>query len=452
MKLEKKLTIIAISLLVLIIIAASFIGIYKLKGYAVKNIIPKYLLSMEFGNTRNITMSVDDSSETKTYDSEGNEVTKEDGVEYKEEDGYKTVETKINPDDSLTAKNYKIAKSIITNRLNSLGTEQYVIRQNANNGEIKIQLPENDNTDDIVSSLSKQGKFELSDSDTKQVLMDNSDVKSVKVVYGQTDATNTTVYLQIKFNDAGAKKLEEISKTYVETTTQVTNENGETEDKTETKKVSIAFDGETYRTTYFGETMTDGTLNVAVGEGSNSETLKTYIKTANQLSILLDNDIMPLTYTQTQMTLSSEITQNTVNILIYIGIAMFIILFIINIVKFKLNGLISSLLQIGFIALLLLTLRYTNVIISLEGMCGILISVILNFIFNFAILKDIENSNKTILKILFNLIPLYIIAAVFAFEKTVNIASIGMILFWGIVIMFIYNLLITKTVFKMLKK
>lgn len=453
MKIEKKLTIIAIILLTLVIIAASFIGIYKYKGYSIKNVVPKYLLSMNFENTRNLKMTVDDSVVSKTvYDSQGNEVTQEEGVEYSEEDGYKTVENKANSEEQLTEKNYKMAKSIIIKRLNASGIEQYVIRQNSKNGEINVQIPENDNTDDIISLLSGQGKFELSDSDTKEVLMNNSDIKDVKVVYGQIDATNTTVYLQIQFNKIGSKKLEDISKKYIETTTQVTNENGETEDKTETKKVSIAFDGETYRTTYFGETMTEGTLNVAVGAGKDSKELEKYIKTANQISILLNNGLMPLKYAQTQSTLSQEIGQNYIDILIYIGIAILVILFIINVFKFKLNGLISSLLQIGFVALLLLTIRYTNVVISLEGMIGILIIVLLNFIFNYLILKDIDNSNKTILKLLTNLVPLYIIAAIFTFEKTINIASLGMILFWGIAIIFIYNLLITKTILKLLKK
>ena len=101
-------TIITIILLVAIITIASIFGVYKLKDYKVRSIIPEYLLGMEFAESRVIDLAVDTTVETTIYDKDGNEITnKEDGIEYTEENGYTTVENKANSDEVLTNENYK---------------------------------------------------------------------------------------------------------------------------------------------------------------------------------------------------------------------------------------------------------------------------------------------------------------------------------------------------------
>ncbi len=112
MKAHKIITIITIILAIIIISIASFEGVYKLKEYKVVNVVPDYLLSMEFKNSRVANFIVSDEvSETKIYDKDGNEVTEEqEGIEYTEENGYKTVETKVNSEESLNVSNYKLSK------------------------------------------------------------------------------------------------------------------------------------------------------------------------------------------------------------------------------------------------------------------------------------------------------------------------------------------------------
>ena len=135
MKAHKIITIVTIILAVIIISVASFGGIYKLKEYKVVNIVPEYLLGMEFKNSRVANFSVSNEiSETKIYDKDGNEITeKQEGVEYTEENGYKTVETKVNSDEVLNVSNYKLAKKIFEKRLKSNKTEQYIIRLDETN-------------------------------------------------------------------------------------------------------------------------------------------------------------------------------------------------------------------------------------------------------------------------------------------------------------------------------
>ena len=99
-KYKKTLTVIII-LVVAVIMFAAFFGINIKNGNGEKvNLIPDFKLGMEFGNSRVITATVNEETTKTIYDAEGNVVEPEDGVEYTEEEGYSTVETKIN-DDSI---------------------------------------------------------------------------------------------------------------------------------------------------------------------------------------------------------------------------------------------------------------------------------------------------------------------------------------------------------------
>lgn len=415
MKSEKIITIITVVLLVIIITLASFLGVYKKREYKVSNVVPDYILGMEFTNSRIVDFKVSDEN--------SNEVLNED--------------------------NYKLSKKILKNRLNALGAEQYNIKQDNIAGNMQIEIPENDNTDTIISNLTQKGVFELKDNETSEVLLSNSYIENNKVVYGQTE-TGNTVYLQIKFNQEGKKKLQEISQKYVSTTTQVANEEGELEDTTETKEVAIVFDGETYRTTYFGDTITDGTLNVAIGTASDSATIKQYVESANQMATILNSGVLPITYDVSGYVVSSMISKTDYNVFVYISIAILLIMVIYSIIKLKSKGILVSILEIGYISLLLLALRYTNIKITLEGVIGIVISMILSYMY---IYSSFKNSNKnfikdTTAKFALKLIPIYIIAIVFTFNSIANISSLGMTLVWGIITMYLYNLILTQITVK----
>ena len=123
------------------------------------------------------------------------------------------------------------------------------------------------------------------------------------------------------------------------------------------------------------------------------------------------------------------------------------------IIKFKLKGILASVLQIGYVALLLLTLRYTNVVISLEGIVGILVGTILNYMFIYFAFKNEKESylKNTVAKFAVRLIPIYIIAIVFTFNTLTNIASLGMTLVWGLIILYVYNLIFTQVIIKEIK-
>ena len=103
---------------------------------------------------------------------------------------------------------------------------EFNLKIDESTGDILLEIAENDNTDSIVSNIGTVGKFEIIDSETKEVLMDNNDIKLANVMYGSSNSSTTssssgtTVYLNIEFTKEGAKKLEDISSKYVKTSTK----------------------------------------------------------------------------------------------------------------------------------------------------------------------------------------------------------------------------------------
>lgn len=454
MKTQKAITITTVILLIAIISLASFVGIYIKDEYKVSNIVPDYILGMEFTDSRVISLEVDKSAETIIYDNEGNEITaKEEGIEYTEENGYTTVENKTNPDEILTIDNYKKTKSILKNRLKALGIDQYRITLDETTGNMQIRIPENEDTDTAIYNLLQSGTFELKDSETEEVLIYTNAIKSADVVYSQGE-TETSVYLQIKLNKEGKQKLEEISKLYVETTSQTTNQEGETEETTETKNVGLYLSGELVTETYFGDTITDGTLNIAVGKGSDSATIEQYAQIANESAAILNSGTLPITYTEMDYSEVANITKQQKDIALYGALGLLALLIVIFIIRLKTKGILASLLQIGYIALLLLVLRYTNVKITIEGVCGIVLGSIINFVYIYKSLKNAELNfiKEVTVKFSLKLIPVYIIAIILSFNSIANVYSLGMTLVWASLVMYLYNLTLTQVILKNIKK
>jgi len=456
-KLYKTIKIITIILLTVIIFIASFFGIYKIKDYKVINVVPNYTLGMEFVENRVIDLTVDSTTDKIIYDSEGNEIIEEPGVEYTEENGYKIVETKVNSEDVLKIENYKETKKILKNRLKGLGIDQYKITLDETNGNLKIKVANNDDTDNLIYNLLEPGTFEIKDSETEEVLIDASKFKKADVVYSYPQnegQTETIIFLQIKFNEEGTKKLEELSKIYIEKITETINENGEKEQVDESKKVGIY-----YNEVSMGEIPLDGMvldkmLYIGIGSAKDSETLQQQANEAEEIVAILNSGRLPITYTETNHVEAATITQQQIKIGIYVALAIVALMIIIFVVILKAKGIFASILQIGFISLLLFVLRYTNVKITIEGIGGIVLGAIINCAYLIKAFKNIDLHfiKDTTAKIALKLIPVYVIAIVLSFSKIANIYSIGMTLVWSIIIMYLYNLIITKILIDTIKE
>lgn len=448
----KTIKIITIILLIVLISMIGFFGIYKQNKNQMSNIVKDYTYAMDINGARTLKL---------TLNSE-------------------------NGDDVKTAENYETAKTIIEKRLKKLDVQEYKIGVNEETGEITVQIPENTQTDEIVSNLTTVGKFEIIDSQTNDVLLDNSSIKSSKVLYNTT-SSGTSVYLEIAFDKNGKNKLEEISKTYVKsennttknTTSEDTNSIEENENNTEEtnttsenststeKKITMKIDDDEIMSTSFDEAITTGKIQLSVGQAStDSSTVQGYVNQAQNVANVLDSGKLPVKYDveKNQYVLSNISKQD----LIYVAIAMAVVAImgiIVLIAKYKTNGLLAGISYIGLSALYLIAIRYTNVTISIDSIFAIGIILILNYIFTNMLLSNIRKMNdskvenavgksisETYKKFFMRIIPICVVVITFCFANWIPMNSFGMTAFWGIVIIAIYNVIITNGLLRIKNK
>ena len=500
---SKKLQIIVCTLIVVLIAMIAIFGIYTQYQNRMVNKVKGYSYGMDLKGERSIILTPSAGTDDVIKDSEGNEVTDADNLTDEElaEKGYTKESVAVNSEEKLTAENYQKSKEVIEKRLKQLDVEQYNINVNEQTGEITINIPEDSRTDDIINEIIPVGKFEIVDSETKEVLMTNSDVKEAKVMYGQSSVTQnaTNVYLDIQFNKDGKKKFEDVTNAYktieeqndtsdqnstdnataaenstTENTTSVegeTAENNTTENTTndttaetdentteETQKqVTIMLDGEEMLTTSFDDVVKTGEMSLVVGSAATEEDqIQDYATNALNMATIISNGEMPVEYEGVSQYILSDITREALHIIEIIIVVAIVLGLLILVIRYKTNGFLASIGYVGLAAIFALIIRYTNVIVALEGIFAIAIILIINYIFQNKLLLKIkklkeENEDEVVKKAMkdtfkdffIKIIPICIMAITFSFIKWIPISSFGMIMFWGLLLIAVYNPIIT---------
>ena len=514
MKAQKKLNIVLIVLVIILVSIISFVGVYRLDKNQMVNIIPNYKLGTNISGYRKITLELqgnleNSNSETVTLGEEQVDNSVDNETDENEVVANETEENTNNTEDQNNSENYRKSAEVFKSRLKSLKVEDYNITLDESTGKIEITLPENDQTDIILSDLVNVGKFEVTDTNTGEVLLTNKDVRSVNVeVYSQYGYT--VPYMNINFNLAGSSKLKDISIEYNEnavvekntianeTTNEVSNEtanettegttneisnettgenanettddsvnevsegdtSSEETDNTVAKTVDIKVDGTTILSTGFSEIIDNGCLQLTMQAATDEDALKESLYGSYNVAAIIENDPLPEEYEITEnIYVQAAIGLNNIYAIIYVLIAVAVILSIFMIIKFKMKGLLMSILSIGYVAVLLLAIRYTNVILSLDGILAVGVAYVVNYCFNYMLLTNIKNKDirrdekiekykKCMKRYVFVLIPLAILALICCFVNWDTIYSFGMVMFWGILISMLYNLTITNLVIR----
>ena len=389
--------------------------------------------------------------------------------------GYREVSFEISSDESEEAKtteNFEKAKSIIETRLSKYNVEAYNIGLDKKTGKIHLLLQENAETDSIVSNLKETGTFEMKDTESSTVLIDRSKVQEAKAMYN-TANEGTTVYLRIQLNKEGTEILKDLtSNEYAkieETTTDENavseetenseNENDEstkTEDNTseenKQKTITLAISGSDVTSTSFEKPIEDGAIDLVFASNSkDSKDIQEYLKSASTIATTLNNGPLPVKYTTTKnQYISTDIKLDSVY-KVLIGISfVFVTILVFLVVKYKEKGLLATISFVGFVALYLLLLRYTNVVISLESIVGIILICAINYWFNYETLKIDGKNNKEYndkyIELLIKMVPVFVISIMFSFVKWSMINTIGMVMIWGIALILLYNRFITKKI------
>lgn len=484
MKAIRNLKVILVVLIVILISVISFGGIYYVNKGEMKNRLPDYVLGSSIKGYRHITLvaseSTNEDENNTNLTSNTTENTTESATENETSNTTEnatennTTENAVNTTNTTsenvnTASNYRKSANIIKRRLKDLNIDNYNVTCDESTGRIVVDLPEDDKTDIILSDLTEVGKFTIEDSETGEVLLDNGDVKSVK--FGQQNtgtSSSSSLIMGIEFNSKGTKKFRNITKEYqnelAENSTEesnTTNSTNTTENSTDSsekkdKKVKIKIDDAEILTTDFSEVIDNGVLTLTVGN-ANDETQR---NSALNIGAIIQNEPLPVKYQVEGNTYTeSSIDENTLKVIIYCLVVIALVIALVLIVKYRTTGILQAILSVGYIGLLLIVIRYANVVESLDGILSIFVCYVINSVFAFMISKVLSNkdltkkeSKKSVNNVIKTygliIIPELIIATVCLFTSWSAIFSFGMILFWGIVISFVYNVAVTKFIEK----
>ena len=462
----KKIKIITIVLAIILVTLVAFAGVYMQTQNRMENKVKDYQLSRELDRGRVIEIKPAENTEAE----------------------------------KLTVENYETIKNTLEKRLKNLGATDYVISLNKEDGTIRIELSEDDNTDLYAYYITAQGQVQIKEKDTGVELLNDSMVKSAKYNYIYNSEGYQT-YVELELTKEGQAKIEEISNNYAilsneveeienaqeeaeqeestenaetttETTEQATEETTtEQENQEQTKKIAVLSIGtpttSSDSTEDSEETDTSTEYDVAkieknkitINVGStttNSTSVENNMAKASEISMLVSSGKYPIVYEieNNRLEFSAIITKQII-IFALVILAILLITLVIISIKYKIQGLLVSISYIGFVAIFSLLLRYTNVLISVEGIFAIILIFVINLKLNTDILKarKINMTNEVVAntykKFFIKLIPIIILTIVFCFANWTNLSSFGMVMFWGLVLVAIYNILVTKTLLKL---
>ena len=196
----------------------------------------------------------------------GRELNGERVVEIKVTDGSKEGKTKPS-DEELTVENYETVKKTVENRLKDLGAQDYTISLDKENGTIRVELPENSNTDTYVYYLTASGKVEMKEKDTENVLLNDSMIKKAQYTYTSNADGAYQVYLELILTKDGQAKLDEVKNDYAVLATEVSeaeSKNNTTSDNTTTESSTDEDNTTTNTTTEGTETQKSELLLLSV--------------------------------------------------------------------------------------------------------------------------------------------------------------------------------------------
>ena len=455
--LSKKLTIILLIAISIAIIIAVFVGVYVRKLNKLSNIMPETTYSSEISGSIEYRLLVDDTEEeVEVYvDSDGNIVGEvDDGSDSSSDDwendtGYEiqTQTVKANDDEDLTEENFEKTKSIIESRLEALGATEYQIRLDTDTGDMVIELSENDDVSYLYqTAILTKGEFRIIDYQTGVVLLDGSHIVEASEYTYTSDGLTYDTYLQIEFDEEGASIINEISQKYVEYT--------DDDDEEQINYISIEIDGDAIFTTYFGEEYTESIINIPLGQDlTDTETIEAYEESVEAIASVLNLGELPVTYTADESSGLLIRTNITDNVLLGIKIAMIILLIVIAIifiVRYKVDGLLAGIFNAAFICIVIFVVNALSIVVSIGSMFAILGLILLNVLFLEKYLKTLKQNGSYIevLKEFYGIIfPVIIVAFIFTVISTnISVTGIGMLLFWGLLIEIVFNTLITRTV------
>lgn len=377
---------------------------------------------------------------------------------------YKIEKRKIadNPEEVLTEDNYKISKNMIEGYLKAANISEYKIKENEKTGQIIVSVPETkkianltsdpitDETSDtqraksVESILSTTGSFEVKDSITGKVYLTEKHIKEAKANIYQ----GYGVILDVKLNDEGKKILSDVSRKYVQE---------EKDGKKYEKKATVTVAGMELVKATFAEPMDEGLMQINLGNGygKNKDVITAIYGEAKRLENALKVGKTPIKYNVEQKTsgIKENINYKNAKIILIAILVVMLILALSLVFKYGLKGLYAMLVNISFFAVLVLAIRYTDVVVTIPSLVSVVVAYILEYVILLKYLRNTKENDYEIadevvdtLKYTFILI---ISSITLSFSHNILLSSFAMTLFIAIILLFTHNYIFVKNMKKL---
>ena len=450
MKKDYTLKLVLAMLVVVLVSLVSFVGVYR--G---KNLLKEYSLGKDFSKRKVATFSVvekddetatqtaenQESEQTESEEDEGESQSEEQSNENKENQATENNEQKQPLSQKDKEKNYNAAKNNIAKRLTAMKSEEFDIRLNEEDGKLVIEVPESMDTN-FISEVVTQGKVEIKNTSTNEVVADGKVFKDASAALrdetfsiGMQQVTKKIVVLNMKLTKDGKKKIVEANPKYTDSEGNEAN-----------AEFGIVLDGETIysddASSFIDTVEKSGSFELYMGQNDEGEELEKDYQTALAITAIIKCGESPVQYQMDTM----ELISSSINIKSIAIIAAIIgaVMIVFALYKFKLKGLLSSISLIGLVATILLVLRYTNVKITLFTVLGLAIVTLVNYVIVMRTLNNKKKLSENFMKVMDLIIPCIIVAIVFCCSPYMQLASFGMTMFWGLIVMCLYNIAIVR--------
>lgn len=235
-------------------------------------------------------------------------------------------------------------------------SNEYSVYQEGN-GNITCEIPGVTNAEEILEKLNVEGKLEFLDPDNYtlwsqgkdyKAALDGNDIKGAeaKIVDTETGSDNEVA---LTFTTEGAKKFGDVTSANVG------------------KVVYIVYDNEVVSAPTVQSAITDGNAVInKIGSYDEAESLATTIRIG----------ALPLTLKQVRSNIvGATLGTDAIATSVKAGIIGIFLVFIIMIVIYRLPGVVASLALVLYTLLVMLTLNYFNITLTLPGIAGIILSI-----------------------------------------------------------------------------
>ena len=335
-------------------------------------------------------------------------------------------------DENVTKDDLEKTRQLIDLRVNKLGVAETSVTVEGDR-RIRVEIPGEYDSKDLVDSLSKTGNLTFKDADGNEVL-NGTDVAEASVVINSS--TNAPV-VSLKLTDEGTIKFAEATEANLY------------------KTFSIYMDDEEISSPKVNAVITDGN---AIIEGSGS------LDEAKNLAGLINAGALPVTVKAIQIEnvgaqLGAEALPNAVKAGL-IGIA---IIFVFMILYYRIPGIIASIALTLYVCLVLLVFVEADVALTLPGIAAFLLTVGMavdaNVLIFERVREELKNGmsvkaavdkgfNNALSSIIDSNVTTIIAALVLYFIGTGSVKGFAVTLMIGIAVSMFTAVVVTKTLMK----